>query len=176
MIPAGAGPQPMPRHAIAAKYQVPSTMARRWTLDSTFPAAEPGQSKWKPDLVDAWVRANHPAVWAATRPEPNPLGLPGGDDEDLLTAREFGSLLQITRGRVIPPTTIRAYEARDRVPAADRRPGDGLSPKVPGPRWFRRTVYQHILGSRQLPTDRRPVSESPDGPPRISSPRHDLES
>nr|BEK71301.1 hypothetical protein KPHV_85280 [Kitasatospora purpeofusca] len=174
MIPAGAGPQPMPRPAITSKYQVTANVTRRWVTDPTFPAPEPGTRRYRPELVDAWVRTHHPAVWAATKTDPNPLGLPEGDDEDLLTAREFGELLEFTRGRPIPQPTIRAYEARHKVPRADRRPDDGKSPTVRGPRWYRRTVYAYILEPHKLPAGSRPAS--PAGHPDTPTSTPDAES
>lgn len=157
VIPAGAGPQPMPRAAIATKYGVPPDAVRRWTADPTFPKPA-SKGRWAPDHVDAWLEVNHPAVWAAGRTEENPLQLPVGDDHDLLTAADFGAVMSLVRGHPVDAKSIRSYEARGRVPLADRRPEDGQEPAVTGPRWYRKTVNETALRPQKLPVGRREIT------------------
>ncbi|GJF30297.1 hypothetical protein KNE206_29970 [Kitasatospora sp. NE20-6] len=159
-------PLPMPVRAIAARYDVAEQAARRWTKDETFPEAVK-KGRWDPILIDRWMRVNNPGAWAYARRREgneNPLGLPELPEKELLDARRFGEMMAYLRPnlpegeRAVPPTTIRTYEARGFVPAADRRPEDGVEPAVDFVGWYWSTVRERIYASRQLSATRVAVT------------------
>ncbi|MFF4344737.1 hypothetical protein ACFY00_33055 [Kitasatospora sp. NPDC001540] len=164
-------PLPMPVRAIAARYDVAEQAVRRWVKDETFPEAVK-KGRWDPILVDRWMRLNNPGAWAYAQlrdGSKNPLGLPELPEKELLDARRFGEMMAYLRPtlpegeRALPPTTIRTYEARAFIPAADRRPEDGLEPAVDFVGWYWSTVRERIYASRHLSATRVAVAAAAEG-------------
>ncbi|MEU7540133.1 hypothetical protein AB0B30_39485 [Streptomyces narbonensis] len=150
---------------IGARYGVSEQTGRQWTtvrekregrkiLRRAFPApldSRSAEAEYAPGDVDAWVRENHPHVWAVyTGTGPalvNPL--PEGDPLDLLDIYDFAEILGMaTRGEPLARETITAYHARGQVPYVDRTSGDGKKPEVFSDHWYRRTVYEFVLSRR----------------------------
>ncbi|MFI1258992.1 hypothetical protein ACH4U6_35175 [Streptomyces netropsis] len=146
---------------MAKRYKVHRNAALLWTGEPDFPdAIDKAENAWVYDeaKVDDWVKLHKPGLWASGQKGTEDLGLPEGDDRDLLTLEEIGELEGAFLGReATPVATLRTYLSKGTMPGPDREPGDGDKPEVEEKMWFRITAYDFITRPRKV---RRRKTES----------------
>lgn len=146
---------------LAERYKVAKHVASQWTRLPGWPArVSRGTGRgfvWNVAEADSWVRENRPTVWAGVHQDhDNPLGLPPGDPDDLLTLEEAGKIQgEALRGKPLSPEAMRSLVHRKRFPEPDARDVDGARRH----RWKRSTVYAHILNNAK--TKRTPSPDTP---------------
>ncbi|MEV4506726.1 hypothetical protein [Streptomyces klenkii] len=141
---------------MAKRYKVHRNAALQWTGEPDFPEAiDKAQQTWvyHEARVDNWVRLHRPGLWASGQESGRDLGLPEGNDRDLLTLEEIGELEGAFLGREATPVeTLRTYlsPSKATMPGPDREPGDGGKPEVEERMWFRSTAYDFIKRPRKV--------------------------
>ena len=172
------------RQGMREKYGVSATVVVGWIsrpgfpdLLGTVPPPAPGRGRpleqYDEAAVDAWVQVHEKQVWLTTHEGPEAAReaarrrLPPGDPQDLLDLDDFAVILgEFNRGEAVGRRAMRSYRSRGQIPAADRRPGDGLTPEVYEEMWYRSTVDEHVLnqagtGMRGVPRERKKKSTEP---------------
>ncbi|MFC5148973.1 hypothetical protein [Streptomyces aureoversilis] len=148
---------------MAKRYKVHRNAALLWTGEPDFPdAIDKAENTLVYDeaKVDEWVKRHKPGLWASGQKSAKDLGLPEGNDRDLLTLEEIGELEGAFLGREATPVeTLRTYlsPSKGTMPGPDREPGDGGKPEVEERMWFRSTAYDFITRPRKV---RRKKTES----------------
>lgn len=137
---------------IAARFGVSvTTVINNWIKHERFPLSvgDARRNRTYPDReVEAWVRENRPAVWAAYQQGDAPYRS-GDDPDELVDMREFARLRAArVGGEPAADEAMYSYITRKVIPDADRKPGDGGTPDVSTLKWKRSTVDQHIGAMR----------------------------
>ncbi|OIV36985.1 hypothetical protein BIV57_13435 [Mangrovactinospora gilvigrisea] len=164
MLPAGSSERTSLAE-IAERYHVTPWTARQWAKEANFPPAiatgAGGSELREAEAVNAWVRTHRPGFWAVGQAGDNPLGLPAGAPDDLLTLAQIAELMGQALG-VEPPkvTALRSSVSKGDFTPPDRTRADGLEPQVSQAMWRRATAYKEIERPREF-RRRRASGERP---------------
>ncbi|MEU5417759.1 hypothetical protein [Streptomyces sp. NPDC020667] len=180
MIPAGSKIRYTTVLRMAKRYKVHRNAALQWTGEPDFPdAVDKAKQAWVYDeaKADDWVKVHKPGLWANGQTSAADLGLPEGNDRDLLTLEEIGELEGAFLGREATSVeTLRTYLSPSKATLAgpDREPGDGGKPEVEERMWFRSTAYDFIKRPRKVrrkkPQDAPATEKKAPAAPRAAAP------
>ncbi|MEU2514479.1 hypothetical protein [Streptomyces syringium] len=177
MIPAGSQVRYTTVLRTAKRYKVHPNAALQWTREPDFPdVIDKAQQSFVYDesKVDDWVKKHRPGLWASGQESAEDLGLPEGNDRDLLTLEEIGEIEGAFLGREATPVeTLRTYlsPSKATLPGPDRQPGDGGKPEVAEKMWFRSTAYDFIKRPRKVrrkKTETTPAEKKAPATPRAA--------